>query len=108
MAENSSALDSHNWETRQIEIKPGIRATQQTCRRCLRHYIDEHASGAIYAVHVGMLQFNRLSEEVTGRWLTQPCPGRRLESDLVDLEVRYGQGRSGTRSNAPERPEPEE
>jgi hypothetical protein len=103
MAENTSALDSHDWETRQIEIKPGVPTTQQTCRRCSRHFIDEHANGAVYAVHVGMLQF-----EVTERWLAQACPGRRLESNLVDLEDRYREGQSASRSGSPERPEPEE
>jgi hypothetical protein len=108
MAENTSALDSHDWETGQIEIKPGVQATQQTRRRCSRHFIDEHANGALYAVHVGMLQFDRLAEEVTERWLAQACPGRRLESDLVDLEDRYREGQSASRSGSPERPEPEE
>jgi hypothetical protein len=92
MAENTSALDSHDWETRQVEIKPGVQATQQTCRQCSRHFIDEHASDAVYAVHVGMLQFDRLSEEVSERWLAHPCPRRRLDSDLVDLEDRYREG----------------
>jgi hypothetical protein len=108
MAANPSAWNTHVWEIRQVEVKPGVQAVQRTCQHCSRHFIDESASGAKYAVHIGMLQFDRLSEEVTERWLAQACPGRLLDSDFADLGNRYERSDSPSKSNTPERPEPEE
>ena len=46
-----------------------------------------------YAVFVSAISFYRLEDEVTGRWLREPCPGVRLTSDDRDrkrssVEVR--------------------
>jgi len=108
MAANSSAWNTHVWEIRQVEVQLGVQAVQRTCQHCSRHFIDEHTSGARYAVHVGMIQFDRLSDEVTDRWLAQPCPGRPLDNDFVDWGNRYDRGPSSNNSNSSERPEPEE
>ena len=42
-----------------------------------------------YAVHVGAMRFNRLSDETTTQWLFDGCPGERLKYDEVSLETRY-------------------
>ena len=109
MAANVSAWNSHNWDMREVEVAPGLPAIQRTCENCSRHFINEKANNARYAVHVGIRGFDRLSDEVTERWLAQPCPGNRPDRDYADFETRFAQRRAVDKSNdSPERPEPED
>jgi hypothetical protein len=39
-------------------------------------------------VVVSILSFQRLDDEVTRRWLSEPCPGKRLPSDDEDRKQR--------------------
>jgi hypothetical protein len=98
--------DSHLWTSREVNLPGGVRATQFTCNRCARHFIEE-PTGVRYAVHVGMLNFDRLSDEVTSRWLYGQCADRPLDTDLADLQTRAEQS---TRKSPryPESAEPEE
>jgi len=41
-----------------------------------------------YAVHIGLQTFERLSDEVTIRWLATSCPDKRLDADYQDLVTR--------------------
>jgi hypothetical protein len=82
------AWNSHAWSTRRLELSSEFPLLQQMCRKCDRNFIDELESGARYAVHVGVTRFARLSEEVTARWLADPCPGEPLKSDDADLKTR--------------------
>jgi len=84
-----SAWKSHAWIARQLEFVPGAPLIQHICANCGRNFVEEIRTGNQYAVHVGVIRFNRLSEETTARWLADSCPGRRLESDKADLETRF-------------------
>jgi len=86
-----SAWKSHAWIARQLEFVPGAPLIQHICANCGRNFVEEIRTGNQYAVHVGVIRFNRLSEETTARWLADSCPGRRLESDKADLETRFSQ-----------------
>jgi hypothetical protein len=44
------------------------------------------SSGARHAAYASVLYFYRLDDEVTERWLNEPCPGERLQSDSDDRE----------------------
>jgi hypothetical protein len=74
-----SAWKSHAWIARQLEFVPGAPLIQQICANRGRNFVEEIRTGDRYAVQVGVIRFNRLSEESTARWLADSCPGRRLE-----------------------------
>jgi hypothetical protein len=40
-----------------------------------------------HAVYASVLCFYRLDDEVTQRWLSEPCPGKRLASDDEDRKI---------------------
>jgi hypothetical protein len=77
MAANDPTWNSHEWETRSVESESRVPAIHYTCRNCTRQFLGEEPTGARYAVHVGITQFDRLSDDVTGRWLSEGCPGER-------------------------------
>jgi hypothetical protein len=79
----------HHWMIRDLELDPGVLLMLHQCRRCGRNFVMEPQTGDQYAVHVGAIRFNRLSEETTSRWVAASCPGERLESDEVDLKTRF-------------------
>jgi hypothetical protein len=62
-----------------LEFVPGAPLIQQICANRGRNFVEEIRTGDRYAVQVGVIRFNRLSEETTARWLADSCPGRRLE-----------------------------
>ena len=58
-------------------------------------------SGIRYAVYVSIVSFFRLDDDVTARWLTEACPGKRPPGDDKDrvrqvAEIRVAQGQSAT------------
>ena len=84
-----AAWDSHPWTIRELELDPGITLMQHICERCGRNFVVELGTGDQYAVHVSAVRFDRLSEEITSRWVAAPCPGERLKSDEIDLKTRF-------------------
>jgi hypothetical protein len=107
MAANT-AWNSHEWDIRQIELPPHVTADQHTCRKCARHFIREKQSGSSYAIHIGLQQFDRLSEEVTSRWLSEPCVGGVSTRYMEDLRTRFSKGQSNRKAdNSPDNPDPE-
>ena len=89
MAPNDPTWNSHEWETRSVELESCVPAIQYTCKNCSRQFLEDVPTGLRYAVHVGIVQFDRLSDEVTKRWLSAVCPGERLEGDFADAKTRY-------------------
>jgi hypothetical protein len=93
MADSTTAWDSHSWMlTRKLEIGSDVTLIQHTCQECGRNFVDEIRSGNLYAVHLSPTDFDRLSDETTARWLSEPCPGEHVESDadVADLKTRFG------------------
>jgi hypothetical protein len=80
-----AAWNSHRWAI----MIPGLRPLRRACLHCRRTFVDDDRIGERYAISGGMLRFDRLSDEVTSRWLSERCPGEQLESDAADLETRY-------------------
>jgi hypothetical protein len=62
---------------------------QYLCTACGRDFVEEVASGERYAVHAGLVRFDRLSDEVTNRWIRSNCPMTRLLSDDQDRRTRF-------------------
>jgi hypothetical protein len=89
MAANTAIWESHDWASRELALDLGAPLVQHTCRRCGRNFVDELRTGKHYAVYVGAVNFDRLSDEVTLRWLSDQCPGERLESDKADLATHF-------------------
>jgi hypothetical protein len=59
------------------------------CTQCGRDFVEEVESAEQYAVNVSAFDFDRLADDVSDRWLNEPCPKRRLGSDAHDrLKLR--------------------
>ncbi len=77
---------SHTWISARGRILSiaGKSLRQFKCRNCRRDFVEEIGTGARYAVHVSIFDFDRLADSVTDRWLKQPCPRTALRSDDDD------------------------
>ena len=78
--------NAHQWlsNPRRLKIEPSNPILHCHCVRCGRDFITDPSSGIGYAVFVSVISFDQLSDEVTKRWLSEPCPGRHLSSDDDD------------------------
>ncbi len=98
----------HRWlerKARHFELDSGQSIFQRRCTRCGRDFVVDRSSGARHAIHVSIFIFNLLHDEVTERWLREPCPGKRLPSDDGDrkkhaAELRISWERSREQSPA--------
>jgi hypothetical protein len=89
----------HRWYERRelhLKIESGAPVVQHHCGRCGRDIVTVLSSGARHAVYASVLCFYRLDDEVTERWLNEPCPGERLQSDGDDRERFLDRKASGS------------
>jgi hypothetical protein len=89
MATIFSAWNSHDWSNRLLDLKPGVPVVQHYCGLCARNFVNEKLTDERYAVRAGIHALARLSDGVSQRWLTEPCPGKGPESDDADLKIRF-------------------
>lgn len=81
----------HRWfqdKPRRLELESGETVLQRRCIICGRDFLIYQSSGDPWAVYVSAFSFHRLSEQVEQRWLSEPCPGKRLPSDVDDRTKR--------------------
>jgi len=71
---------------------PDQRLVHRVCGVCGRGFLEEFPSGERYAVYDSVFRFNRLSDEVTSRWLSDQCPAERLIADEEDRRTRLSSG----------------
>jgi hypothetical protein len=78
--------NTHQWlaNPRHLAIKPSNTVLQHHCVRCGRDFVTDPSSNITLAVFVSAISFDQLSDEVTERWLTEPCPDKRLSLDDED------------------------
>ena len=86
MEVKDETLNTHQWlsNPRRLKIEPGNPIVHCHCVRCGRDFITDPSSNISYAVVVSVITFDRLDDEVTKRWLSEPCPGRRPSLDDQD------------------------
>ena len=59
------------------------------CEDCGRDFVENVESGEQYAVNTSTFDFERLADEVSSRWLNEPCPKKRMDGDAQDrLKVK--------------------
>jgi len=78
----------HLWslqEDSRPRLESGEAVRHLHCYRCGRDVVM-NSMGVCRAAYVSMLSLYVLNDEVTKRWLAEPCPGERLESDDKDRE----------------------
>jgi len=94
MERSDANWDSHRWllpQPRRLEVESGGPVLQRHCVQCGRDFITDPSSGIRYAVFVSATSFHRLADEVTGRWLREPCLGKRRPSDAEDRNKKIAQ-----------------
>jgi hypothetical protein len=88
MTTTNASWSSHIWNCRRLKFQ-GVPLVHYACRDCGRNFVDDLLLNVRYAVHVGVMRFDRLADETTERWLSADCPGERLKSDRADLVTRH-------------------
>jgi hypothetical protein len=78
--------NTHQWlsKPRRLAIEPGNMVLQYHCVGCGRDFVADPSSNSSYAVFVSAISFDQLDDEVTKRWLSDPCPSRHASSDDED------------------------
>jgi hypothetical protein len=82
---------SHAWlppQGRPLEIK-GLTLQHFQCEFCRRDFVEKMESGERYAVKVLAFGFDRLSDQVTARWMRTPCPHYPPVDDDEDRHTRF-------------------
>ena len=97
METNLDPWNTHDWFDRPLEIDRGEKVMQFVCRKCGRGFIND-VTGRRYAIHASVFAVYRLADEVTARWLFEPCPTTRQTSDQNDEKARFMNGTSKTES----------
>ena len=88
METNLDPWNTHDWYDRPLEINRGEKIIQFVCRKCGRGFVND-TTGRRFAIRASVFQLYRLSDEVTDRWLSQPCPEDRQTSDHDDRKTRH-------------------
>ena len=91
---NGEPWSTHVWiASRGREIRRDARfiGFHYHCRACARNFLMVPSSGEIFAIRIGAMRFDRLSDEVNARWLNEPCPGQVLSSNFSDQKKHPGQ-----------------
>jgi hypothetical protein len=61
------------------------------CHVCARDFVEDMESHEQWAVSVSAFDFIHLAPDISIRWLNEPCPKKRLDSDEHDrLSETYG------------------
>src|ERR1700682_724211 len=78
--------NTYQWlaNPRHLAIKRSNTVLKQHCVRCGRDFVTDPSSNITHAVFVSAISVDQLSDEVTERWLSESCPGRRLSPDDED------------------------
>jgi len=87
---SNAAANDHRWEERaepHLKLESGEVVAQHYCSRCDRDIVTILSSGKRHAAFASILCFYRLDDEVTARWLNEPCPGRRTLNDDADRKT---------------------
>jgi hypothetical protein len=77
----------HRWyelKEPHLIIESGEAVLHKHCVQCGRDIVTVLSSGTRHAVYISVFYFYRLDNEVTERWLSEHCPGKRLTSDDED------------------------
>src|SRR6266481_170810 len=84
----TNSWKTHDWCDRSIEIIPGEKITEFVCRKSFRAFIDD-GTGRRYAIYTSTFRVDRLSDEVTDRWLSESCSNRRQTADQKAVQTRF-------------------
>jgi hypothetical protein len=87
MNANDAHWNDHRWtesQPRRLCIDFGKVVLHRHCVQCGRDFIADLSSGDRYAVFASAISFHRLENEITNRWLREPCTGSRLPRDDED------------------------
>jgi hypothetical protein len=95
METNLDPWDTHDWFDRPLEINRREKIIQFVCRKCGRGFVND-TTGRRYAIHASAFEIYRLSDEVTDRWLSEPCSNERQQADLEASQTRLANGSSAT------------
>ncbi len=93
----------HQWLERKephLKLESGEGVVHYQCGSCDRDIVTVLSSGAVYAVYTSAVYFCRLDDEVTARWLSERCPGKRLPSDDDDRKKLLSPPRLRSRNAA--------
>jgi hypothetical protein len=74
---------THLWFEQQVSNN-GRTFLHRQCKVCSRDFALASDEGEWRAVHVGLLKFDFLDDEITKRWISEDCPGCILPGEEND------------------------
>jgi hypothetical protein len=80
---------THLWSEQQTSID-GRTFVHRQCRVCSRDFVRSLEDGEWRAVHVGVLKFDFLDEETSGRWVSEDCHGRVFPGEENNERIQRG------------------
>ena len=94
METNLAPWQTHDWcAPRPLEIDFSKNGILFICRKCNRGFAKE-STGSRYAIQLSAFAVFRLADEVTSRWLSEPCPIEQPQKDWEDKRSRLLNGSS--------------
>jgi hypothetical protein len=77
----------HDWRERKVWLS-GKLFLHLKCHTCRRGFVASQQEPRWRAVHVGLIQFEFLDDEITEQWMSEKCPGEVLRHDGKSPKVR--------------------
>jgi hypothetical protein len=91
---------NHHWVRRKVQIE-GKTVFHRQCIAFRRDFVFDCDVGCWRAVHVGLLGFDLLDEEISRYWLSEECPGQQLPEEINDRRMALDAPFSNRRLNTP-------
>ena len=89
-----SQWQTHDWIDKRGQMfkdAAGKEFIHCHCKKCGRDFLRDPDSDSAIAIHVGALHFEPLEDDVTARWLNEPCPRDRfVDDDAARSRIKGG------------------
>jgi len=91
MGAGSHLATTHDWSEQEVQID-GCTFFHRQCQVCLRDFARSSRDEEWRAVHVGVLKFDFLEDEITRRWVSEDCPGHPQPGEGNEERIRHFKG----------------
>ena len=82
-------FETHSFSTNNRKlVLNGLELFHSQCRACGRDFVRTAGTHHWTAAYVGVFSIEVLPDEISQRWLSEPCSGERCASDEVDRLLR--------------------
>ena len=81
--------ETHSFSTNERKVVVnGMELFHRQCHACGRDFVRTSGTHHWNAAYIGIFSIELLPDEITERWLSEPCPRERCAMDGVDRLLR--------------------